>query len=582
VRLAGGVVCALILLVYLGFKAFSFRPLHGDEYIYFYMSKMIAQGEALPYRDFFFAHPPFQLLLAAAVFKVLGPTFVVAKLLPIAATVVSGVLVFLVAWRRLGLFEAILAQAAFLLSYNVLRVSSHYTGGNLTLALLLAGMYLLLVRRDILAAILLALAMQTAVYAVPPVAFMLIGLLLLEPRRALTVGALAVGIYALITIVFLVIAGQGYVEGVFSYHFMKKPRAPGKQNYLSESFLFHDFCLTWSIVIAVFCLLWRRAGVSVHPPAPIQETPPTPPRKCWKTKHDRRQTDSPAGTFTRLGFYLRAFSQTRQGFVAAVLLFLLANTAWVMSLAEWYDYYFLILFPPAALLLGYSLGEFLRSAIAAARQRDGRMLARSLAVAAIFSAGYAWAKPTQYEQFYAHTPRNRPPTPHSYNWYDAPGLGPANNFYRTVFWRDQRDPRRDYPDQTYYLWHEMRHLEHLDKAVAYLRENSRPEDRLFGESATAPLFAFLADRQIVAHMADTNTKRVTSGQTSIEQILSQIDVPELRYVIASRKRQGPYQNINGLLTDWLNANFKPVYRLTSPSNPGIEWVILERNEPRER
>jgi len=581
VFLLGWVLCGLVVLIYFGFKLFSYRPIYGDEHIYYYMAKVMAQGKALPYRDFFFAHPPFQLLLAAAVFKVFGATFTVAKCLPIVSTIATGIAVFVIGWRRLGLFEAIVAMAAFLLCYNVLRVSSHYTGGNLEVALILCGACLILYRRDVLGAILLALSAHTAVYAIPPVALILAVLLVQEPKRAMKVIAIVAGVYAAITVVFLLIAGRGYIEGVFLYHFMKKPRASDKMKYLSENFLFYNFYLTWSIVVAMFCLIWRRIEPSAkpieRPSASGEDLSTSKRRKREKTKRDHRRDTPVTGGMTILWQSLVAFIQTRQGFVVLLLLFLLANFAWLWKLTEWYDYYFLILYPVMALLLGYGLGEMFIGAIVACRDRRWLILVRSLCICALIAIGYTAIKKSQYEQFYA----NRPPKLQQYVWHDAPGLGPINAWYRAVCWEDRRDPHRDYPGQMYYLWHEMRHLEHLDTAVAYLREHSRPEDRLFGESGMAPLVAFRSDRDLVAYMADTNTKRVISEQISLDEMLATIDVPELRYVIASRQgRSRRYRYINGRLTGWINANFKPVHRFTSPSNPGKVWMILERKTPR--
>jgi len=247
--------CGLVVLVYVGFKAFSYRPIYGDEHIYFYMAKIMAQGKAMPYRDFFFAHPPFQLLLLAAVFKVFGSTFFVARTVTILVTVASGIAVFIIGRRKLGLFEAVLATAAFLLSYNILRVSSHYTGGNLAVALILCGTCFLLYRRDIIASILLALAGHTAVYAIPPVALIVFFLFVSEPKRALKVFGIIAGIYTAITVVFLIIAGHDYVEGVFTFHFAKKAPSPErmkdiKSDYFTQNFLFHNFYLTWSVVVA--------------------------------------------------------------------------------------------------------------------------------------------------------------------------------------------------------------------------------------------------------------------------------------------------------------------------------------------
>ena len=588
--LVGWVLCGLIVLIFFGFKLFSYRPLFGDEHIYYYMAKIMIQGKAMPYRDFFFAHPPVQLLLVAGLFKVFGASFVVAKSVAPLSTVASGVATFAIGRRCLGLFPALLATAAFLGSYHVLRVSSHYTGGNLALALIMCGVWMLFLRRDVWGAILLALSAHTAVYSGPPI-IMILGLLFLyEPKRAFRVIAIVSGVYFAITVVFLVIAGWDYIEGVFSYHFMKKPKAndawDAKLNYLSKNFLFHNFYLTWSVVVALFCVLWRRTEASAIPIAPAspprEDRPKSKRRKRKKPKRDHRRETRATGGMMRRWQGLVAFSQTRRGFVVLLLLFYAGNFAWQMKLTEWYDYYFLILYPTAGLLLGYAVTEIFISAFAAFRDRRWLMLVRSLSICAMIALGYVAVRKSQLEQYYPNYKPGQQVRSQKYVWHDAPGLGPINAWYRAIFWEDQRDPKREYPPQTFYLWHEMRHLEDLDKLVGYVREHSRPEDRLFGESGMAPLVAFLADRDLVAYLADTNTKRVTSGQISRKAMRAKIDVPELRYVIASRKgRKGRYRYLKASEIPGLDANFKLVHEYTSASNRGYVWQILERKTPRE-
>ena len=43
----------------------------GDENVYYYMGRLVSEGK-MPYRDFFFAHPPLQIYLIALVYKAFG------------------------------------------------------------------------------------------------------------------------------------------------------------------------------------------------------------------------------------------------------------------------------------------------------------------------------------------------------------------------------------------------------------------------------------------------------------------------------------------------------------------------------
>ena len=103
------------------------------------VAKVMAEGKAWPYRDFFFAHPPVQLFVAGSVFKLCGASYVVGRSLPIFFGLASGLAVFAIGYRRFGPLVGAVAQAAFLLGHDVLRAGSPYTGVNLGLALLLWG-----------------------------------------------------------------------------------------------------------------------------------------------------------------------------------------------------------------------------------------------------------------------------------------------------------------------------------------------------------------------------------------------------------------------------------------------------------
>ncbi|MHC4441422.1 MAG: ArnT family glycosyltransferase [Planctomycetota bacterium] len=548
---AAWVVCVLTILVYLGFKQYSYRPVAGDENIYYYMSKVMAEGKAWPYGDFFFAHPPVQLLVAAGTFKLFGASFAVAKSLSILSAVACGLAIFVIGLRRLGPLEAIVAQGAFLFSFGVLRASSHYTGVNLALALMLWGFYLLLRRHDVAGGVLLALSALTAVYAVPAVMMILFWRLLIEPKRALRAITATIGFYLLVTVIFLIFAGGDYIEGVFTYHLMKKAKALQKWNIISRVFRFHNFFLAWSPVVALLCLLWRRRATQ----------PPDAPVLLYKQLAD--------------------FFASREGLMAGMLLFVVAYIVWMFQLREWYDFYFMVLFPPLALLAGYVVGEIAAGFVQVFGGGSVFPAVRSLAICLLIGIGYGAVKNSQYEQFFSHRGPDRQPKPQQYTWIDAPHLGSLNRLYRSLFWKDQRDPHGSYMGPTYYLWHEMRHLENLDGAVDYIRGHSGDQDRIFGESGLAPLVAFLADRDIAGFWVDTNTKRFSSGQTSVQALLAEIDVPELRFVIASRTR-GKYRFVNRLLSNWLDTNFTAVHQFRSQSNPGITWLVLERRQVAKR
>lgn len=263
------------------------------------------------------------------------------------------------------------------------------------------------------------------------------------------------------------------------------------------------------------------------------------------------------------------FLASRQGFVIGLMLYLLAYGAWLMRLREFYDFYFLVLFAPLALLCGYGIGEMWSGVATLIRKGVIVPAVRSVILMIVVGVGYGGVKTSQLEEF----PKERAK---DYAWFDATSLGPVNSLYRAAVWKDRRELNRGYIGATYYLWHEMRHIEELDGVAEYVRAHSEPTDTVFGESGLAPLVAFLADRELAGHVADTNTKRFSSGQTSVAALLGKIDNPRLRFVFGS-KRGGRYQYVNRMLTKWLDGNFAVVHEFRSALKPGTTWMVLERN-----
>jgi len=169
------VALGCVLLFFALLKLYSLNFVKGDEHMYFYMSLLVSKGK-WPYRDFFFSHPPLQLYLVGALYKLFGYSLALSKAVPSLAAMVSGVHVYLIGRRLVGRIEALIAAALFLFTFDVLRGSSHFTGANCALAFALAATYQGFARRPILAGVLFALGTFIGIY-IAPLALMLAVLL---------------------------------------------------------------------------------------------------------------------------------------------------------------------------------------------------------------------------------------------------------------------------------------------------------------------------------------------------------------------------------------------------------------------
>ena len=142
------------------------RPSTTDENIYFYMADRFADG-VLPYRDFFFAHPPLHWLPGLPVHGLLGFSPAAARVIPVGATLVSALAIFLTAKRHVGRVGAVAAVFALLTAFSLLRASSHWTGINLALMWSSLGMLFVLRRRCLTAGIMFDLGVCTGNYVLP-------------------------------------------------------------------------------------------------------------------------------------------------------------------------------------------------------------------------------------------------------------------------------------------------------------------------------------------------------------------------------------------------------------------------------
>jgi len=83
----------IIIIIISFFVRFLFlHPSFSDENFYFNVGKIVSEDK-IPYKDFFFAHPPLQIYLYALIFKIFGVSLFISKLFPL---IVSSLCVFLI------------------------------------------------------------------------------------------------------------------------------------------------------------------------------------------------------------------------------------------------------------------------------------------------------------------------------------------------------------------------------------------------------------------------------------------------------------------------------------------------------
>ena len=511
-----------ILAVWFLLKSQALIASNTDENIYFYMAKLLGDGK-LPYVDYFFAHPPLHALIPGTLFAVFGYSLTLAKLVPLVACGLTGLSLWALARRHLGRLAAPLALVFFLFAAEVLKASSNLTGVNLTTLFIVVGVTQHLAGRPLRAGLALGAAASTGFYAIAAVcALMALGLFRwpastvpATPNATRWSVRLRFGlwqiagftfIFGFLNILFYALAGDRFLEGVYSYHTAKFFQDPNmvelfKGPIAFPGSLFHNLGAlvsgsAFQKELFYHPHLWL-AGLALPAVATV----------AWLAR--------PRGQRGLLRFLAptRLHRDGADGAAATVWLVALALFFQFAMFRELYSFYFALIYPLLALALAYVLVRITQLFAAAIAERRRWLAALALGLIAIpawsdrLAASRQVVFDDELEQLGA---RN------DYIWEPGP-VGPAlSDVVRNLFWEDYRLRGDVEAGFRHYLWTKKRAFETLGAIGAYVKTHSAPTETIAGASTLAPLIALEADRRIAADEIDTNNKRFKIGRRDAE------------------------------------------------------------------
>ena len=545
---------AVLLGGFLALKTYALAPVVGDENIYFYMAVRTAEG-AIPYRDFFFGHPPLHLLPAVAIAAVAGFHVAALKAVTMVASAAAGFFLWRIVRRAAGPVEATLAVTLYLFSWDVLRSSTHYTAINEAIALLAAGLDAALARRDRTAGALLGAAALTGFYTAPVSAVVTLLRLREDRRGALRLVLWAGGIFLLVNLAGLAAAGGRFLDQVY-FHHLRKPEHPGEFWKMLTGACRGNPWLAWSPVMAGVWLAMDRFALRGPAAAPARATAAGTAAGTLDASDDARDPE-------RRRLLLYGFA----GLAVAI--------PFLGRLPQIAAYYFLLAFPFLAILGAIGYGAPIRLLVQAARERAGRAArergagpetnpaprdgspkrsrgrgasgasaatgqraapapsSRRLAVAGVLSAlalaGWLIA-PKGTSGGTLETEEPEADAPRSLSWRDSPVLpGRTNAAVRRVFWGADSD--RPAGAIARYLRHESRRFEALDPLVAEIRRRVPEGETIFGDSISVPLLALVAGRRVALDDPNTQSVRFRSGGTPPAEMIRKLEAAPPRLVV---------------------------------------------------
>jgi hypothetical protein len=239
-----------ITFLYLLLKGYYLENTIGDQGVYYYASWLWAHG-LVPYRDFFISHPPLHLLPSTILIAIFGVNLTILNALPSLLGAGSGIILYLISRRALGMAGALATLLFFLFSYAHLSFSSHFTGINVTLFFLLLGLYFVLTKKPKIAGIVFGLSALSGVYAIIGIASLCIALLMEGQRKSvLRIVTFFILTFALINLLFVAISGWDFIDQVYMYHFAKS----GGEKFFADKLSVFSIVIKKNIPLIVLML----------------------------------------------------------------------------------------------------------------------------------------------------------------------------------------------------------------------------------------------------------------------------------------------------------------------------------------
>jgi hypothetical protein len=206
------------VLIFLIIKITNIRFKFSDENTYFYMAKLILNGN-LPYRDFFFASPPLQIYLIALFMLFIKENYILLKLIPVISSIITSKFLFLIVKNRFNIKNALYSSIFYLFSSVVLLTSDHSTGIHLTVMFLLISIFLINKKKYVFAGIFCSFAILTRLYALFVFAGIFIYLFYRKKKESIKFLFSNFFIIMLVSLFFMIISNGTFIDNILFFRF---------------------------------------------------------------------------------------------------------------------------------------------------------------------------------------------------------------------------------------------------------------------------------------------------------------------------------------------------------------------------
>ena len=209
-----------IIIISIVLRSFFLHPTFSDENFYFNVGKNILQGK-IPYKDFFFSHPPLQVYTLVLFFKLFGTSFMVGKALTLITSSVCVFFLFLISKELYDKKTAFVTALIFLLTPVFLVFSTMGYGMWETMFLVLFSTYLLTKNRQKLGGITFSIAILFRYLAIIYLPFLIILLYLRKKKFRTFLSSFFLTSFISGLLIFSTF-GSSYIDQTISYHLFSK------------------------------------------------------------------------------------------------------------------------------------------------------------------------------------------------------------------------------------------------------------------------------------------------------------------------------------------------------------------------
>lgn len=235
----------------------------GDENVYYYMAKSITEGK-LPYKDFFYAHPPVHIFILAGIIKIFGINFIALKTTALLAYLTAS---FFLYKTSIGLFRnrlndkhaylmSILALVLFLFSFEVMFKATFSLGIEFSLMFLMISFYSVFNQKYFVGGIFAGIAGLTRLYALPMLfaVFVFVFVKKIQEHKVRDFLYMAAGFlltFGIIIVFLALLFGNNFIEPVFKYHLLK-PKLPNQKMTVYKNVLKEDWMIFFAFLLSMF------------------------------------------------------------------------------------------------------------------------------------------------------------------------------------------------------------------------------------------------------------------------------------------------------------------------------------------